>query len=191
MAEHEGVPLRPLMLRGQTTPASSTQYLLEEGTYSAPSSRPGTPTAARRSLHVQFERAFHDKPVSAWHRFIGRGQRVPTWWESVASLRSHTSVNLLFIFLPLAWASHLLKVNGHEVFGAPARFTCASSPRDLVPALTAVAVNLLAIIPLQKRFEWLGDEMIPYIGAVRTVCVASRQAHSFLTGPRRTPNYNP
>ncbi|KZW01404.1 hypothetical protein EXIGLDRAFT_830117 [Exidia glandulosa HHB12029] len=177
MSEHDigSVPLRPLFLghnpsqmseSGLSTystsvhgPMSSTQRLLDAEEGSGAPSRPGTPNGrrqsyqpnARRSLHVQFGEYDDGAPrISAWHRFCGKGQRsVPTLWESFVSLRSHTSVNLLFVFLPLAWASHLVHVNSHEYFGAPVRFT----------------LNLLAIIPLQKRFEWLGDEMIPYVGA--------------------------
>lgn len=136
MAELHSVPLRPLALTPTisisrpVTPTSSTHRLLdvEEGGGATPPSRPGTPTNAypRRSVHSHYEHVQH---VSAWHRFCGSGQRVPTMWESFKSLRSHTSVNLLFVFLPLAWASHMVHIQGHEFFGAPERFVCAYETR--------------------------------------------------------------
>ncbi|EJD44966.1 hypothetical protein AURDEDRAFT_114200 [Auricularia subglabra TFB-10046 SS5] len=101
-------------------------------------------------MHIQFEHDHERPPRSRWHRFRGVGRKVPTVWESFRSLRSHTSVNLLFIFLPLAWTANFVKDHeGEHVFRPLGRFI----------------LNLLAIIPLQKRFEWLGEEMIPYLGA--------------------------
>lgn len=75
---------------------------------------------------------------------------MPTIWQSMIGLHSESSINALFIFLPISWTIDLaMKDEGGHKFSASTRF----------------ALSLIAILPLQKRFEWLGEEMIPYIGA--------------------------
>ncbi|KZW01374.1 hypothetical protein EXIGLDRAFT_666383 [Exidia glandulosa HHB12029] len=90
--------------------------------------------------------------VNAWYRFRGdyRKTPMPSIWSSMVGLHGNNLINGLFLVVPFAWAAHLTtNADGSHYFSASTRFS----------------VNLVAIIPLQKRFEWLGEEMIPYIGA--------------------------
>lgn len=90
--------------------------------------------------------------VSFWQRFRGdlRATPIPTLWQSTLSLRKHGIINVLLIFVPVAWAAQFSRTaDGEHVFSAGWRF----------------GLSLAAIVPLQKRFEWLGEEMIPYLGA--------------------------
>ncbi|EJD34456.1 hypothetical protein AURDEDRAFT_76175 [Auricularia subglabra TFB-10046 SS5] len=75
---------------------------------------------------------------------------MPTLAQSVASLKRHGTINALLVFLPLAWIAHFLRdAHGENKWPPGWRF----------------ALNLLAIVPLQERFEWIGEEMVPYLGA--------------------------
>ncbi|EJD34454.1 hypothetical protein AURDEDRAFT_176499 [Auricularia subglabra TFB-10046 SS5] len=90
--------------------------------------------------------------VTFWQRFRGdlRETPMPTLWQSTLSLRRHGIINVLLVFVPIAWASQFSRnSDGQHIFSAGWR----------------LGLNLAAIIPLQKRFEWLGEEMIPYLGA--------------------------
>ncbi|EJD50810.1 hypothetical protein AURDEDRAFT_143229 [Auricularia subglabra TFB-10046 SS5] len=65
-------------------------------------------------------------------------------------MATHTVLNALFVFLPISWAFHFVTLPGLGLGTTAAlRFSFA----------------FLAIVPLEKMFDWLAEEMVPFIGA--------------------------
>ncbi|KAH8987182.1 hypothetical protein EDB92DRAFT_2116166 [Lactarius akahatsu] len=77
-----------------------------------------------------------------WQRFSGRDRRNVGWWESARAIFFVSWINSLLIFIPLAWASHYDDW-GHR---------------------TTFSLCFLAIIPLEKLFDWGGEQMTMYLG---------------------------
>ncbi|KAH8980639.1 hypothetical protein EDB86DRAFT_514807 [Lactarius hatsudake] len=77
-----------------------------------------------------------------WQRFSGRDRRKVGWWESARAIFCVSWINSLLIFVPLAWASHYDDW-GHR---------------------TTFSLCFLAIIPLDKLFDWGGEQMSMYLG---------------------------
>ncbi|KIO20935.1 hypothetical protein M407DRAFT_15889 [Tulasnella calospora MUT 4182] len=83
-----------------------------------------------------------DRPLAAWERFNGKGKHVPGWWSSFVKTVTHSWLNLLLVFLPVAWALHFTHVNPRITF----------------------AFAILGIVPLEKMFDFLGEQMALYCG---------------------------
>ncbi|KAI0085229.1 hypothetical protein BDY19DRAFT_966909 [Irpex rosettiformis] len=81
-----------------------------------------------------------------WDRLQGKGRRVPGWGKSGKNLLRSSVLNVFFIFIPFAWASHFMNTNGHW------------------PTQLTFALCFLSIIPLEKTFDWGGEQMSLYLG---------------------------
>ncbi|CAL1702750.1 unnamed protein product [Somion occarium] len=80
-----------------------------------------------------------------WHRLSGKDRtRVPGWLESGKNIVTSSYLNLLFVCFPIAWVAHFLP----QTFSDRATF----------------ALCFLAIIPLEKLFDWGGEQMALYLG---------------------------
>ncbi|KAL0949129.1 hypothetical protein HGRIS_009213 [Hohenbuehelia grisea] len=79
-----------------------------------------------------------------WDRFTRKGKRKVGVMESVRNLLFSSWLNLLVVFIPVAWVAHF---RGH------------SWPPQLTFALC-----FLAIIPLEHIFDYGGDQMCFYVG---------------------------
>ncbi|KAI0804620.1 hypothetical protein BC629DRAFT_1488445 [Irpex lacteus] len=79
-------------------------------------------------------------------RLRGKGRRVPSWAQSGKNVLTYSWINVLFIFIPFAWASHFMNTNGHW------------------PTQLTFALCFVAIIPLEKMFDWGGEQMALYLG---------------------------
>ncbi|KAH9170190.1 hypothetical protein EDB89DRAFT_2230745 [Lactarius sanguifluus] len=77
-----------------------------------------------------------------WQRFSGRNRREVGWWESARAIFFVSWINSWLIFIPFAWASHFNEW-GHG---------------------TTFALCFLAIVPLEKLFDWGGEQMAMYLG---------------------------
>ncbi|KAH9051585.1 hypothetical protein EDB83DRAFT_2316721 [Lactarius deliciosus] len=77
-----------------------------------------------------------------WQRLSGRTRRKVGWWESARAIFFVSWINLWLIFIPFAWASHFSGW-GHG---------------------TTFALCFLAIVPLEKLFDWGGEQMAMYLG---------------------------
>ncbi|KAH8980642.1 hypothetical protein EDB86DRAFT_3087748 [Lactarius hatsudake] len=77
-----------------------------------------------------------------WQRFLGRNRRKVGWWESVRAIFFVSWINSYLIFIPISWVSHF---NG---WAHGTTFTFC----------------FLAIVPLQKFFDWGGEQMAMYLG---------------------------
>lgn len=77
-----------------------------------------------------------------WHRFNGRGKRHVGLAESVKVIVFSSWMNVMLLFIPFAWISHFLKWNDGVTF----------------------ALCFMAIIPLEKLFDWGGEQMLVYLG---------------------------
>ncbi|KAI0337882.1 hypothetical protein BDW22DRAFT_1363665 [Trametopsis cervina] len=81
-----------------------------------------------------------------WDRLRGEGRHVPGWMESVQNIVLSSWLNVLFLLIPFAWAAHFMNVNGRW-------------PHELTFTLC-----FIAIIPLEKMFDWGGEQMALYLG---------------------------
>lgn len=77
-----------------------------------------------------------------WDRFRGKTRRKIGWLESASNTIKSSALNVLLIFVPLAWIS----------------FFFIHSP------LVTFALSFVAIIPLARLFEFGGDQMALYTG---------------------------
>ncbi|KAI0051280.1 hypothetical protein FA95DRAFT_1554616 [Auriscalpium vulgare] len=79
-----------------------------------------------------------------WARLLGKDRRKVSWRDSGRAIIFSSWLNVLLIIVPFAWAAHLKGTWGH---GA------------------TFALCFLAIIPLEKLFDWGGDQLALYCGA--------------------------
>ncbi|GJE93956.1 calcium/proton exchanger-like protein [Phanerochaete sordida] len=82
-----------------------------------------------------------------WDRLRGKGVPTPGLRKSLGNMIFSSWINVLFIFLPFAWTSHFLTDAGRW-------------PHELTFALCFVS-----IIPLDKMFDWGGEQMTLYISS--------------------------
>ena len=139
------------------------------------------PTQLRRSIYGtlrQREQVF-------WDRFRGKGQRVPGWGRSLKnalvcscefyilrpigpSLMGAIGLNVLFPIVPLAWVSHYLGTQDH--WPVHITFGCAYIISISIEILShlidsrPLTVCFVAIIPLERLFDWGGEQMAFYLG---------------------------
>lgn len=92
-------------------------------------------------LHNRRE-SFIDSPRAAWERFNGKGRHVPGWGSSIVKTVTHSWLNVLLVFLPVAWALHFTHKDNRLIF----------------------AFAILGIVPLEKMFDFLGEQMALYCG---------------------------
>ncbi|KAJ3776616.1 hypothetical protein FB446DRAFT_682436 [Lentinula raphanica] len=82
-------------------------------------------------------------------RFLRKGKRKVGFVESVKAIALSSWVNIFIVVLPISWGAHFSNVNnGQNVFSFPTTF----------------ALCLLAIIPLEKLFDYGGEQMAFYLG---------------------------
>ncbi|KAI9461408.1 hypothetical protein F5148DRAFT_1286668 [Russula earlei] len=75
-------------------------------------------------------------------RFSGKDRPWISWRRSARAIVCSSWLNVLFIFIPLAWASHL---------------------KEWTHGLT-FALSFLSIVALEKIFEWGGEQLAMYCG---------------------------
>ncbi|KAI0367923.1 hypothetical protein BV20DRAFT_999784 [Pilatotrama ljubarskyi] len=85
-----------------------------------------------------------DRVQEFWDRLRGKGRRPVGWLESGRNIVLSSSLNVLLLFIPFAWASH---------------WEIAQWGKD-----TTFALCFLAIIPLECMFDWGGEQMALYLG---------------------------
>lgn len=78
-----------------------------------------------------------------WDRLRGKGRRVPGFGESMKNVLFSSWINVLFLLLPIAWVSHFERSWPHEL---------------------TFSLCFVAIIPLEKMFDWGGEQMALYLG---------------------------
>ncbi|KDQ57906.1 hypothetical protein JAAARDRAFT_34718 [Jaapia argillacea MUCL 33604] len=78
-----------------------------------------------------------------WNRLCGKGRKRVSWTTSFVNMVTFSWINVLLIFIPLAWVSHFMK--------------------SWAPALT-FTFCFLAIIPLENIFDFGGEQMAFYLG---------------------------
>ncbi|KZS95229.1 hypothetical protein SISNIDRAFT_401765, partial [Sistotremastrum niveocremeum HHB9708] len=79
-----------------------------------------------------------------WKRLTGTGKRVPSWRMSLRNIVMSSPLNVLLVFLPIAWVARYKA----DHFNEAERFSFA----------------FLAIIPLEMMFRWGGEQMALYLG---------------------------
>ncbi|KAI0699514.1 hypothetical protein C8T65DRAFT_581067 [Cerioporus squamosus] len=84
-----------------------------------------------------------DRVQLFWGRLRGKGRKPVTWATSIRNIVLSSWLNVLFVVIPIAWASHW-----HKAWGSVATFILC----------------FLAIIPLEGMFDWGGEQMLLYLG---------------------------
>ncbi|KAF9788189.1 hypothetical protein BJ322DRAFT_1047593 [Thelephora terrestris] len=79
---------------------------------------------------------------NAWARFNGHGRKRIGFLQSVKAVVASSYLNALLLFLPFAWLSHLKRWDQNMTF----------------------ALCFVSIIPLEKIFDWCGEQMALYLG---------------------------
>ncbi|EJD00396.1 uncharacterized protein FOMMEDRAFT_91401 [Fomitiporia mediterranea MF3/22] len=82
-----------------------------------------------------------------WDRFCGKGRKKVGWRESARNTLFSSILNVLLIFIPFAWAAHFEKEEG-----------------TWVDDKVVFSLCFLAIIPLERLFEFGGEQMALYTG---------------------------
>ncbi|KAL4244451.1 Ca(2+):cation antiporter (CaCA) family protein [Abortiporus biennis] len=82
-----------------------------------------------------------------WDRFRGKGKKKVGLLESLENTALSSYLNVLLVFLPFAWASHFLLETEHS-WGHR----------------TVFALSFITIIPLEKLFDWGGEQMAIFLG---------------------------
>ncbi|KAI0290217.1 hypothetical protein BC826DRAFT_913469 [Russula brevipes] len=80
-----------------------------------------------------------------WHRILGRNRRKVGWKQSMYAIAFSSWLNAFLVFIPFAWTAHFIDVRGWA------------------PGL-AFALCFLAIVPLEKLFDWGGEQLAMYCG---------------------------
>lgn len=123
-APEEQPPQMPVV-RSKTLPVFMPHDIERDGgTLHPPSEDHEHDVGVFQRLELEEERA-----VNAWHRFRGDGRQTPMpgFWKSFIGLRGNNTINVLFLFVPLAWAAHFTtKEDGSHYFSAWVRFSRTS-----------------------------------------------------------------
>ncbi|KAL5522048.1 hypothetical protein ACEPAF_1904 [Sanghuangporus sanghuang] len=82
-----------------------------------------------------------------WDRFRGKGRRKITWVESAKNTVKCSILNVFLLFIPFAWAAHFTK-DDNEWHSSNLIFILC----------------FLSIIPLEKLFDFGGEQMALYTG---------------------------
>ncbi|KAG9092727.1 hypothetical protein FRC06_011818, partial [Ceratobasidium sp. 370] len=109
----------------------------------------GSPPGPPLSKWQNFRRKFQG------HRLRERGHKVPGWWASLKAIVTCSWLNILFVFLPVAW------VWGWRVaqpFQYPKK---KNSYEDYVYLFI---LSFIAIIPLENIAEFAGEQLALYCG---------------------------
>ncbi|KAG6850054.1 hypothetical protein H0H93_001870 [Arthromyces matolae] len=85
---------------------------------------------------------FLKKPISFWHRLRGDGREKIGWMASFKAFATHTWLNILLIFVPIAWGVHYSHVSHIAKF----------------------MMTFIAIIPLSKILDYGGEQLAMYCG---------------------------
>ncbi|ESK93724.1 sodium calcium [Moniliophthora roreri MCA 2997] len=88
-------------------------------------------------------------------QFLRKGKRKVGTLASLSAIAFSSWLNVFIVFIPLSWVAHFNNSkNADEHFPYPLTFTF---DQDLI-------VSLLAIIPLEKLFDYGGEQMAFYVG---------------------------
>ncbi|KAM6495645.1 hypothetical protein JOM56_008351 [Amanita muscaria] len=115
--------------------------------------RPLVPTPHQSFLTMPGESTLSRKKTT-WKHFSHKGKKQVGLFASLNAIVFSSWLNLFLVFLPLGWISHFVTVaakeNGKEVV--------------FWSGTTTFTFCFLGIMPLQKLFEYGGDQMACYLG---------------------------
>ncbi|QRV82042.1 Sodium/calcium exchanger protein [Ceratobasidium sp. AG-Ba] len=103
-------------------------------------------------------------PITKWqnfkqkfqgHRLRARGHKVPGWWQSIKAIVTCSWLNILFVFLPVAW------VWGWKV-AQP--FVKEKKKNAYENYVYLFILSFVAIIPLENIAEFAGEQLALYCG---------------------------
>ncbi|KAF9268226.1 hypothetical protein L218DRAFT_602819 [Marasmius fiardii PR-910] len=86
-------------------------------------------------------------------RFFRRGRKKVGVVASLKAIALHSWLNVFIIFIPISWVAHFYNASRHHAGVSP----------DFPYPLTFL-FSLLAIMPLQKLFDFGGEQMSFYVG---------------------------
>lgn len=123
----------------QTAPLQSNMQ--KRSPHSADASQATATNDDALPLHNRRE-SYIDRQRVVWERFNGKGKEVPGWWSSFVKTLTHSWLNVLLVCLPIAWALHFTHVHPRITF----------------------AFAILGLVPLEKIFDFLGEQMALFCG---------------------------
>ncbi|KAF7313554.1 hypothetical protein HMN09_00511500 [Mycena chlorophos] len=90
-----------------------------------------------------------EKSVKFSQRFLRTGKRRISVAASFKAIAFSSWLNVLIIFLPISWAAHFVNKSGDE---------------KAFPYTVTFLLCFFAIIPLEKLFDYCGEQMAHYLG---------------------------
>ncbi|KAJ7937359.1 hypothetical protein B0H13DRAFT_2176995 [Mycena leptocephala] len=130
----DSIPLRNVVQR-----TSAGRIADEEQGFSNSSRSSLSPEAREHKIRL----GDSDRVERMGDRFLRRGKSKVSFAESVKAIVFSSWLNLLLLFIPIAWAAHFGKWNDTLTF----------------------VLCFLSIIPLEKLFDYGGEQMAFYLGA--------------------------
>ncbi|KAF7789151.1 hypothetical protein EIP86_000088 [Pleurotus ostreatoroseus] len=98
--------------------------------------------AELKVLEVEVENAYK----KFWRRFNGEGKVKVGWRDGLRNVFMASWINILFLLVPIAWASHFMNTDGRW------------------PHQVTFALCFVSIIPMENIFEWGGEQLAIYLG---------------------------
>ncbi|KAJ7067992.1 hypothetical protein C8F01DRAFT_978869 [Mycena amicta] len=84
-------------------------------------------------------------------RFMRKGKRKVGMSESLKAIAFSSWLNILIVFIPIAWVAHFSNANKED-------------PTKTFPYVVTFIMCFLSIIPLEKLFDYCGEQMGFYLG---------------------------
>ncbi|EIM84946.1 uncharacterized protein STEHIDRAFT_60432 [Stereum hirsutum FP-91666 SS1] len=141
LSEKPGVTSRPSRSRSVRSTRSETQVSGSSTSGEAEVGLPGQPTRLRSAIGGTLRR--NPSPAKRWWaRVRGKDRKKIGWMASLKAIVLSSWLNIFLIFIPFAWAAHFVQDSNPEAF----------------------EVAFLAIMPLEKLFDFGGEQLAMYCG---------------------------
>ncbi|KAF7301533.1 Sodium calcium exchanger [Mycena indigotica] len=101
---------------------------------------------------VASEMVLKQSPTNLVDRWLRKGKRRVGISESLKAVAFSSWLNILIIFIPIAWVAHFYNEKDPE------------HPEETFPYVLTFIMCFLAIIPLEKLFDYCGEQMAFYLG---------------------------
>ncbi|KAK7470975.1 hypothetical protein VKT23_002389 [Stygiomarasmius scandens] len=131
--------------RRNPRPSDEERPPTHEETYSSETERPQSP---------HFRNSLIPTPagmVRFKDRFLRKGKRKIGTYESIKNIVFSSWLNVFVVFIPISWVAHFLNANNPEGEG-------------VFPFQATFVLCLLAIVPLERLFDYGGEQMAFYCG---------------------------
>ncbi|KAF7331647.1 Sodium calcium exchanger [Mycena kentingensis (nom. inval.)] len=94
----------------------------------------------------------HRSGTDVWNRFLRKGKKKVGLLPSLKAVVYSSWLNVLVVFIPIAFIAHFSNTNNRE------------DPEKIFPFPVTFVLCFLAIVPLEKAFDYCGEQMGFYLG---------------------------